>query len=457
MVRGRAVSAREVVVAHLEQIDRVNGQLNAIVTLRAEEALHEASEVDRRVRDGADLPLAGVPFTVKDVIAAGGVRMTAGSPLLKDFVPQVDAPAVARLRVAGAILVGKTNCPEFAMFGYTKNSLFGETRNPVGPVTVGGSSGGEAAAIATRCSAVGLGTDFGGSVRWPASCTGILALRPTAGRVPRTGQLPAPTLVEPLLPNVTTLQGRVQVIGQLARTVDDIELALRVVAGPDGFDPFASPAPLLPSVDAVVDRVAVWEGPASPGVRHDVLGVVREAGRALEKRGLAVAHEEPTVLERAVVLYSELRDLDRLQDVRRLVRGRESEVGEDVQAAISAAEEFERRGQHPDPARLWEERDRLSAALRSFLDRSPVLLMAVATVPPYDLNGPPPVVAGREHGMWDVLAPCRLISLFGIPAMSVPFGKTKEGLPVGVQVVGRPFREDEVLAVARTLMEDARI
>jgi len=412
--------------------------------------------VDRAVAEGADLPLAGVPFTVKDVIAAGGVRMTGGTPFLRDFVPRLDATAVARLREAGAILLGKTNCPEFAMFGYTKNSLFGETRNPVGPVTVGGSSGGEGAALAAGCSALGLGTDFGGSVRWPAHCTGVAALRPTSGRVPGTGQLPTPSLDEPFHPGEDTFQGRVQVIGPLARTVDDLELALRVVAGPDGLDRFAVSAPLGRGRGLKVERAAVWDGPASPGVRGDVIAVVREAGRALEERGARVSDARPRMLDRAVALYTELRDLDRLGDVRRLVRGHESEVGEDVRAAIAAAEEAERRAPDADAVPLWEERDRLGGEFVSYLDRHFALLMPVATVPPYPLEGPPPSVNGQDQTTWEVLAPCRLISLFGMPAATVPFGKSAEGLPIGVQVVGRPFREDEVLAVARLLMQTAR-
>src|SRR5204863_3729429 len=183
-------------------------------------------------------------FTVKDIIAAAGVRTTAGSRVLDAFVPRLDAAAVGRLRRAGAVLIGKTNCPEWGMFPYTRNERFGETNNPLGPVTVGGSSGGEAAAVAAGASALGMGTDFGGSVRWPAHCTGLLGLRPTAGRNPGTGQLPTVSLDEPLVPNEITLQGRAQLIGPLARTVDDVERALHVMAGPDDVDPFASPVPL---------------------------------------------------------------------------------------------------------------------------------------------------------------------------------------------------------------------
>jgi Asp-tRNA(Asn)/Glu-tRNA(Gln) amidotransferase A subunit family amidase len=184
-----------------------------------------------------------------------------------------------------------------------------------------------------------------------------------------------------------------------------------------------------------------------------VIAVVRAAAAALERRGFDVRDEPPAMLEDAGALYSELRASDRLQDVRRIVRGREDEVGDDVRAAIAAAEAFERDASGREPAVLWEARDRLRAGFASYLDRLGVLLMPVATVPAYDPSGPPPPVGGREQTMWDVLEPCRLISLFGFPAASVPFGRSSDGLPVGVQVVGLPFREDQVLAVAKVLMD----
>jgi Asp-tRNA(Asn)/Glu-tRNA(Gln) amidotransferase A subunit family amidase len=248
----------------------------------------------------------------------------------------------------------------------------------------------------------------------------------------------------------------VQVIGPLARSVDDLELALWVIAEPDGIDPVAVPAPLGRSRHVEISRVAVWDGPATPGVRDDVIAVVRNAARWMAERGVKVEDERPPMLERAVTLYTELRDLDRLRDVRGLVRGHESEVGEDVRAAVAAAEDAERRALRADAAPLWEERDHLGAEFVAYLERHSVLLMPVATVPPYALDGPLPSVNGRDQTMWDVLAPCRLISLFGVPAASVPFGASEDGLPIGVQVVGRPFREDEVLAVARMLMKARR-
>jgi Asp-tRNA(Asn)/Glu-tRNA(Gln) amidotransferase A subunit family amidase len=453
MVGAGTVSAREVVAAHLERIDRVNPELNAIVTLRdRDQTLADADRVDEAVHDGADVPLAGVPFTVKDVIAAAGLPLTAGSPFLKDFVPTWDSTTVARMRAAGALLLGKTNCPEFAMFGYTNNSLFGETRNPLGPLTVGGSSGGEAASIASRCSALGLGGDFGGSLRWPAACTGTVAIRPTAGRVPLTGQLPAPTLAEPLRTTPDGMQGRLQVIGPIARTVEDVEVELHVIAGPDGIDPLIESVALPWSREAHVRTVVVWDGPADPGVRDDVRATVRAAADALAHAGIEIHDDPPPALDRGVTLYSELRDTDRLRDVRQLVRGHEDELGDDVRAAIAAAEEADRTIPNPDRRALWDERDRLLAELLIYLDRSHVLLMPVATVPPFPLDQPV-IVNGREQSTWDVLAPSRLISLFGVPAASVPFGTSVDGLPINVQVVGRPFREDEVLAIAHKLTE----
>jgi Asp-tRNA(Asn)/Glu-tRNA(Gln) amidotransferase A subunit family amidase len=185
-----------------------------------------------------------------------------------------------------------------------------------------------------------------------------------------------------------------------------------------------------------------------------VVDVVRRAAAAIERRGFDLSEEKPRMLEDAGELYSALRDTDRLQDVRRIVRGREELVGDDVRAAIAAAEEFERRTPNVDSAPLWDRRERLRVELETFLVQNEILLMPVSTVPAYDLDGPAPSVDGREQSMWDVLAPSRLISLVGVPAASVPFGASADGLPIAVQVVGRPFHEEQVLAVARMLMED---
>lgn len=452
-VLGRQVSPVAVVDAYLQRIERVNHGLNAVVTLRPPAELRaEARRLEGAVLRGEGGQLAGVPFTVKDLIATAGLRTTAGSRVLRDFIPTQDATCVARLRAAGAILLGKTNCSEFGLFPYTSNRLFGQTRNPVGPVTPGGSSGGESAAVAARCSALGLGTDFGGSLRWPASCTGVLALRPTTGRVPGTGQLPAPVLSEPLLPNSLTLQGRVQVVGPLARSVDDLEIALRLLSGPDGLDPAARDAPAAPAAGALPRCFAWWDGAGIWPLRADVAAAVAAAAAELERQGLAAGAEQPRFLERATTLYAELRALDGLQDVRRIVRGHEHDLGDDTSALLAARTE----PPSAEPALLWAERDRLWAAALRFLARFPLLLLPVACVPAYDLSAGPPLVAGTPLSAWEVLAPCRAVSLLGLPAAAVPFGASQEGWPLGVQLVGRPFHEHEVLAAARLLAAPAQ-
>jgi Asp-tRNA(Asn)/Glu-tRNA(Gln) amidotransferase A subunit family amidase len=427
-VRARDLSPVEVVEAHLERLEEANPRLNAVVTVCADEARRAARSLEAERAAG---PLAGVPFTVKDVIATAGVRTTAGSRLLADHVPARDATAVARLRAADAILLGKGNCSEFALWPHTANPVFGETRSPVGPVGPGGSSGGDAAAVAAEIVPLALAGDFGGSLRWPAHCTGIVALRPTVGRIPGTGQLPQPGSV--------SLQGRVSVLGPLTRSVADLELALGVLAGPDGIDPLAVPAP-LGRVDEL-PPLAWCDGDGSVPVRPDVVAVVERAAAAL-----GAERARPAALESAHDVYSRLRALDGLHELRALVAGREQELGEPLRELLAAT----REGTMAELVALWAERDALRADLLAFLEELPVLLLPVAAVPAYDpLQAP--AVAGRELSAWEVLGPCRAISLFGLPAAAVTCGVSADGLPVAVQVVGRPFREDEVLAVARAL------
>lgn len=442
-LRARELSPVEVVDAYLARVEAENPALNAIVTLRADDARREAAEAERALARGEEGPLLGVPFTVKDVFATAGVRTTCGTALLADHVPAADATAVARLRAAGGIMLGKTNCSELALWPHTANPLFGETRSPLGPVSPGGSSGGESAAIAARLSPLGLACDFGGSLRWPAQCTGIASIRPTVGRIPGTGLLPALSRREPAPPNSVSLQGRVQVAGPMARTVADLELALGSLCGPDGLDPAAVPVPLRPSaaVDVGALRIAWCDGDGVTAVRADLVAVVE---RAAARLGASPAR--PAALERANDCYSRLRAVDGLYEVRALVAGRESEIGEPLRNLLATTGV----ASMADLATLWIERDELLADFLAFLEEVDVLLLPVAAVPAYDPSGP--ARAGtRELTPWEVLAPCRAISLFGVPAAAVPCGFSVEGLPVCVQVVGRPFREDEVLAVAAAI------
>ena len=330
-VRAGVVSALEVVELHLERIASLNPRLNAIVTLCDEAARSAAGEADRKAGRGEHLgPLHGVPFTVKDAIATSGVRTTAGSRLLSEFVPSRSAPAIERLERAGAIMLGKTNCPEFALHTHTWNGLFGATLNPVDErVTPGGSSGGDSAAVASGCAAFGVGTDFGASTRWPAHCTGISTLRPTPGLIPMTGVLPFPASADPLPPpNSGALLTRAHSISPLTRSVGDLWSIVRVMAGPDGRD--ANTVPVALDDPASVDLESLgccwFEGEGTYPVRADLVEVVSQAAAAMVDRGLRVRQEMPPGIEGAYPLYAALRDVDGLWTHAALATTREEEL-----------------------------------------------------------------------------------------------------------------------------------
>jgi amidase len=423
-VRRGAVSPVEVVSAHLARLEGVNPALNAVVTVCADAALAQARALERAPL-GA---LAGVPFTVKDVIATAGVRTTCGSTVLAGHVPAEDAPAVARMRRAGAILLGKANCAEFALGGHTDNPLFGETGNPLGAVSPGGSSGGDAAAVAAGIAPLALASDFGGSLRWPVHCTGIAALRPTPGLVPSAGELPPRA--------ATTLQARIGVLGPMARSVADLRRAFAVLAGRDHAAPgFADDT-----------RIAWCAGDGVTPVRADVVAAGERAAGFVAAQPAA-----PEVLGRANDVFSRLRRLDGLRGLRDVVAGREDELGAPLRALLAET----RDGTSSELGELWRKRRSIRAEFLRFLDEFPILLMPVATVTAYDPRTGP-VVDGREQSMWDVVAPCRAISVFGVPSAAVTIGRGDDGLPVAVQVVGRPLHEGEVLAVAAALEEATR-
>ncbi|MDA8289858.1 MAG: amidase [Actinomycetota bacterium] len=446
----RQVSVGEVVAATRARRDGIGA--SAFITRREDELAGEVAAAEQAVVRGDRLgPLHGIPFTVKDIIATASVRTTLGSAAFADLVPRHDATAVARLRAAGALLVGKTNCPEFA-FGVTCESpVAGATASPYGErFSPGGSSGGEAVAVATGGSSFGLGSDFGGSLRWPAQCTGIMALRPTPGRIPGTGQLPGLGgglgLDGPALVNPATLQGALQVVGPLARSVADLALLLGVLAGPDGLDPFCGPpAPMRLEVSVAALRVGVCDGATLGPVRAETKDACRSAAAALEPFVRDVV-ERPDALRGALEAYNDLRALEQLADHRLALAARGREPGDAVRAALDAI---------PPPDPLEEARRRRHAlevrarALRIFDDLD-VLLLPVAPGPACSPAGELEVDDSIVSG-WPLMAHCRAVSLLGCPAVSVPVARSSEGLPLSVQVVAQPFAEAEALAVAAVL------
>ncbi|MFC0450452.1 amidase [Rhodococcus jostii] len=434
-VRSREVSASQVLDEHLAHIKARNPELNAVVTVAEDQAIRAADDLDSRIGRGEDVgPLAGVPFTVKDLIATAGVRTTAGSRVLERNVPRVDAPAVAAMRAAGAVLVGKTNTPEFGASGLTHNDLFGYTVNPLRPDGVlrspGGSSGGEAAAIASGMSVVGLGTDFGGSVRWPAHCTGLRSVRPTIGRVDPDGQYPGVPSGDHLLTNPATMHGTLQTIGPMARTLQDAALVLRVLSSPRC--PWTDPE----SVD--LSRLDItWapgEGtvPVGGEIAAAVAGVVGRLGaRPYEGGALAEGN----------ALFGTLRSVETHTDIKELG----TDFGTNIATMLADVRDVDRRLVE----RLWAQRSELVHRLLG--EMGDVLVLPVASIPAPPLGEDVFDVDGHSLTWAQALASCRAISVTGLPSVVVPVGNTKSGLPIGVQIVARPWCEHVALAVAARL------
>jgi Asp-tRNA(Asn)/Glu-tRNA(Gln) amidotransferase A subunit family amidase len=418
LIRTREVSAVEVVEAHLRQIARLNPALNAIVTI-APDALD-------RARDAKGV-LYGVPVTVKDTIETAGLRTTSGSRLRGDFVPDRDAPAVARLKAAGAVIIGKTNAAEMAMDYTADNPVFGRTVHPQdAQLTPGGSSGGEAVAIATHMSAGGVGSDLAGSVRIPAHFCGICGLKPTTGLVPGEGQFPPST----------GPYGLGAVIGPMARRVADLRLLLEVLSGErEG------------GRDLGGSRFAWYSDDGVVPVTAETAQTVRNASAALMDAGLIGEERLPPHVERGNELWLKLFSRASVVQLRQAYAGREDEGGSFVSWRLRTAADT------PAPSldeyiSNWMERDRLREELLGWLKTTPIILAPVGATPAYAHDTLKVTVQGETLGAFRAFSYAQAFNVFDLPVVTVPAGRSKEGLPIGVQIVGRPFAEDTVLAAA---------
>jgi Asp-tRNA(Asn)/Glu-tRNA(Gln) amidotransferase A subunit family amidase len=396
----------QVIDTYIEQIEARNPELNAIVVLDLDRARAEAASP----RPG---PLSGVPFTVKEAIATAGLPGCEGSRLRAVEMASVDAPVVTRLREAGAILVGKTNVSELCAHPDTSNLVYGTTRNPVNPLlTAGGSSGGEGAAVASGMSAFGIGSDYGGSIRGPAHFCGIAGMRPGVGRVPTEGHLPH---VQPPARRYWST------IGPLARTIDDLELVMSVLVS----EPLGGAR--LPR------RVGIYRDTLDRPVERCCGQAVHEAASRL---GVEVADVTPPFQLEAERLYEALSAAE--------TRGIIQELGPLDEASPHLLSIWELVRDAPpavfDPAVVAE----LESRAFAWLDEWPILLCPAAARPAFE--------AGYEGAdVFDLFHHCKLASALGLPAAVVPVLTSPEGLPVGVQIVGRRGREDEVLAVAHAV------
>jgi amidase len=427
LIRVKELSARDVVGAHLAQIERVNPRVNAIVTLLADRAMDRASAADEALARGEDVgPLHGLPIAHKDLQPTRGIRTTFGSPIYKDFVPADDSLLVERIRTAGAIAIGKTNTPEFGAGSQTFNPVFGSTLNPYDLTkTCGGSSGGAAVALACGMLPIADGSDMGGSLRNPASFCHVVGLRPSAGRVP----------VWPAATAWSTLS----VDGPMARSVADVALLLSAMAGPDGRSPIALrdpgamfSAPLGRDFTGV--RIAWWSDLGGLPVDARIRQAVNAQRHVFESLGCNVEDAEPDFADFDEV-FKTLRAMAFLTGVADRIGPRRDQVKATILWEIDRAERLTPR----EIARAETTRTELYHRMRQFMDRYEFFVLPVAQVPPFDVSAPYVTeidgVAMETYIDW--MKSCYFISVVGNPAISVPCAFTPEGLPVGLQIVAR--------------------
>lgn len=437
-IRERRVSSREVVEAHLARIESVNGEVNAITAVLRHEALAAADAADRKIAAGDRVgSLHGVPFTVKENIDVAGSATTQGVNALAGALPDLDAPQVAGLREAGAIPIGRTNMPDFALRWHTDNALHGATRNPWDPArTPGGSSGGEAVALATGMTPLGLGNDLGGSLRYPSQCTGIAAIRPSLGRVPHAGT------IEPVDAPISIQLYNSE--GSMARHVADLRLALEEMIKPSWRDPWYVPLPLAGPPSARPIRIAIVIDPAGQGTADQVARGVRKAADQLAASGYAVDEVEPPAVALAAETWANLI----VADLRVMWPMLSPLVSDDANRFMSSVFEVGNdldRGAH---LQAFMARQSLARAWAEFQATYPLILAPVSTQPPFEVGADltPDGVAHVIQSMRMVGA----VNLLGLPAASVPVG-VDEGLPQAVQIIGPRYREDLCLDAAEAL------
>jgi Asp-tRNA(Asn)/Glu-tRNA(Gln) amidotransferase A subunit family amidase len=433
LLQQRQLTPLELAEEHIRQIERLNPRLNAIVDFDAERVRAQA----RRVTQGA---LAGLPVTIKSSISVAGHRCEIGSVLNRGSRPKVNATAVQRLIDAGAVILGTTNCPEFLMAYETENLLHGSTRNPWNQqYSAGGSSGGEAAAIAAGLSAGGLGSDSGGSVREPAYFTGICALKPTAGRVPAAGHLP------PCLGPFAFMGA----IGPMARTVGDLALLFEVVSGQDPDDPSSAPVAhrRVKLAEAKRATIGMFEDDGLVPVTPETRAAVRDAAAALAGHGFDVRPFRPAALEDARRLWQTFFVQCGAMLYEPTIRGREDELSPTFREFLAMA-----RAEAPLTSdsllEAWVESDKVRARLLEEMRDYPVLLCPVCAVPAFKPFERSWRVDGVEVEYLNAMRYTQWFNLLGGPAAVVPVSRSKEGLPIGVQIAGRPYADELVLAVA---------
>ena len=436
MIRNRDVSSREVVQAHLDRVEAVNPHVNAIVRLLPDQALAAADAADNMVADGSPLgPLHGVPCTVKENIDLAGTPTTQAVPALAEAVAPVDAPQVERLRAAGAIPFGRTNLPDFGLRVHTDSALHGLTRNPWDPQrSPGGSSGGEAAALATGMTPLGLGNDLGGSLRNPAHCCGIASIKPS------TGAVPAGTVIPPEdMPISFQLMA---VEGVMARRVADLRAGFIAVAGQHPRDPLSVPAVFADMTPGERPRVAVLAEPPGGSTHPEVAAAVRRAADALADDGFEVTEAVPPDYEQAIELWSAIL----AADLRVMQSALDQVMGPAGRKFLGYALDHLPAPDLTGWAVAHTARHGLARRWSLWYQEYPVLLSPVWSQPAFPLDFDIADADGAIATL-ELMRPVLPANLLGTPAVVVPAGMA-DGLPVGVQVMGGKYTELRCLAVA---------
>lgn len=441
LIRQKEVSPVEVVRAHLDRIEAVNPEINAIVTI-ADSALEAAKQAEKRVLSGEELgPLHGVPFTVKDSIDTENVLTQRGSPIFKGRMPHADATSVARMKKAGGILLAKTNLPEFSYWIESDNLLSGRSNNPWDlSRTPGGSSGGESAAIAAGMSPIGLGTDLAISVRGPAAQTGISSLKATHGRVPMTG-------IWPRAPR------RFWHVGPMARSVRDLALAFSQLAGPDGQDAFATSTV---SFDAGTGhmpyrqlRVGWMTGPGYGPVDPEVASTVQAAADALRSIGVSVEQVSIPALERdfALDVFNRIHVMEMKPAFAEATAGRsENELYKMAKTMLSLPDTSMK-----DFIEAEQAAERLRDGYADYFSRYDALITHVLPIPAHKHGVEEFTIDGQTVDATYLQGATVPLNVTGLPGVSMRFGTSEEGLPINVQIVGKWLAESTILHLASLL------
>jgi amidase len=432
----RKISPLELAEEHIRQIEHLNPALNAIIDFDAERVRSQA-------RQAGVGELAGLPLTIKSSISIKGHRCEIGSTLRRGSMAEHDAESVTRLRDHGAVFLGATNCPEFLMAYETGNLLYGTTNNPWDlSRSAGGSSGGEAAAIAAGMSAGGLGSDSGGSVREPAHFCGICSLKPTPGRVPGRGHNP------PCIGPFSTLGA----IGPMGRTIADVSLLFRLLARHDPLDPASAPVGLqsVTIEDAKAIAVGWFEDDGFVPVTDSTRDAVRHAARELEEQGFDVRPFRPAWLEAARELWWKFFVQCGAMFYAPTIRGREEELSPIFRNFLDIA-----HSEIPLTAesllQAWADCDTIRSRLLAEMREVPILLTPVCAIPAFRHGEREWKIDGATVGYLDAMRYTQWFNVLASPAAVVPVGSSPEGLPIGVQVAGRPFEDERVLAVAAAI------